>query len=180
MAGIWCLVDGKSPSDAFFVDVDASANIGPLKKLIKKENSDFKDIDAHKLILWRVKVPAEGQITLSLSNEESILSPLNLNEGQKDAIAACRLNELIPLSRLDLNEKQRATIDRCWLKEGLKGDNDPVDVMVIDSPRATILSVYPEGQGPDDYVIVQLPPSGNACSMQAFSIHLIQVPFLFP
>jgi len=166
MVKIWCLVNGMSSSEAFPVNIDASDAIGDLKEAIKAKNPNFKDIGAHELILWCVKIPAKGQITLSLPNEESILSPLNLNKGQKDAIAACRLNELIPLSRLNLNEEQRATIKRCWLNK------DKVDVMVIDSPRATILSVYPKGQGPDDYVIVQLPPSGN-CSMQAFSARLM-------
>jgi len=48
-------------------------------------------------------------------------------------------------------------------------------------PTMKISSVF-DAKLPEEtiHVFVQLPQSGNACSMQAFRIHVIQVPFLFP
>ncbi|KAF9347999.1 hypothetical protein BGX34_002758 [Mortierella sp. NVP85] len=156
MVKIWCLVNGRSSSQAFSVDADASATIIDLKNFIKAQYpDDFKGVGATSLTLWHVKVPtAQGQITLSLPNEESILNPLNLNKVQEDAIGHYRLNELIPLSRLNLSDVQMAVITRCWLKE-----DKVIDVKFLDSPRASLSSVLPSVLADDEYILIQLPQS---------------------
>jgi len=53
-------------------------------------------------------------------------------------------------------------------KKQLEATEDLSDVFEEKPPKKTI------------HIFVQLPQSGNACSMQAFRIHVIQVPFLFP
>ncbi|KAI8352188.1 hypothetical protein B0O80DRAFT_427404 [Mortierella sp. GBAus27b] len=104
-----------------------------LKKLIKaKKPHDLRDVDANKLTLWHVEIPATParQITLSLPNEESILSRLNLNEDQQATITQCRNNnEPIHLSRLDLSVDQKAVITRCQLN-----DEDVVTVKFLSDP----------------------------------------------
>jgi len=158
MVDILCLVDGESTSSAFPVNVGAlDTTIGGFKNLIKEQYPDkFKGVDTTTFTLWRVNIPVQGQITLNLPNNPSILSPMNLNEVQKSAIANCLLDELIPLSRLNLNEGQKAAITKCWLEVKVV-----VDVKLLDSPRASLSSVFPAGPTECDYVIVQ-PPSGNA------------------
>ncbi|KAF9354510.1 hypothetical protein BGX34_010970, partial [Mortierella sp. NVP85] len=51
MLEVWCLVNGKSSSEAFPVDVDASTTVGRLKDAIKKKFPECKDA-AHRLTLW--------------------------------------------------------------------------------------------------------------------------------
>jgi hypothetical protein len=55
---LFCLVHGDNPSrNAFPVEIDKSKTIGQLKEIIKtKKANDFKDVDADKLILWRVSI----------------------------------------------------------------------------------------------------------------------------
>ncbi|KAI8345803.1 hypothetical protein B0O80DRAFT_431311 [Mortierella sp. GBAus27b] len=93
---LFCVVDGEATSNTFSVKIPASDTIYDLKKLIKaKKPHDLRVVDANKLTLWHVETPATParQITLSLPNEESILSRLNLNEDQQAVITRCQLND---------------------------------------------------------------------------------------
>ncbi|KAG0211855.1 hypothetical protein BGX28_007310 [Mortierella sp. GBA30] len=54
---LFCLVDGEATSDAFSVEIDPIKTVDSLKKVIKAEKaSDFHDVDANNLILWRVSI----------------------------------------------------------------------------------------------------------------------------
>ncbi|KAG0204261.1 hypothetical protein BGX31_003187 [Mortierella sp. GBA43] len=56
---IWCLVNGTSLSNAFSVNVDASATVDDLKKAIKVDQSpDFDHINPKNLTLWKVAFTA--------------------------------------------------------------------------------------------------------------------------
>jgi hypothetical protein len=53
-----CLVHGNSSEHAFPVRIDKTLLVGDLTKEIKKEKeNDFHNIDADKLILWKVNIP---------------------------------------------------------------------------------------------------------------------------
>ncbi|KAI8356284.1 hypothetical protein B0O80DRAFT_23817 [Mortierella sp. GBAus27b] len=161
---IWCLVNGTSSGNAFSVKVPSNGTVDDLKDLIKaKQAPGFDDIAASSLTLWKVEIPTTPvrQITLSLPNEESILSCLNLNEDQQATITQCRNNnEPIHLSRLNLSLDQKAVITRCQLS-----DVDVAIVKFLGDPSVDISDDEAFGTKPlprrNIHVIVQPPPSDD-------------------
>ncbi|KAI1292366.1 hypothetical protein EDD11_008793 [Mortierella claussenii] len=58
--GLYCLVDGVAPSNAFPVDIESTKTIGNLKDLIKtKKAPRFDDVAADELNLWHVSIPVD-------------------------------------------------------------------------------------------------------------------------
>ncbi|KAF9343513.1 hypothetical protein BGX34_006667, partial [Mortierella sp. NVP85] len=144
---LWCLVDGKSSSEAFPIDIDASAAIGDLKRTIKKE-SVFKYTAASELKLWRVEIPmptkedadtdadSMREITLSLPYEQA--TRLMPNDAWKDAIPeSLRNTGLIPLRSLNLSRVQKAAITKCWLEEVKE-----VNVAYLNNPTYEISNMF--------------------------------------
>ncbi|KAG0004843.1 hypothetical protein BGZ65_012559 [Modicella reniformis] len=55
---LFCLFEGQSIWKTFSVDIDADEYVGCLKDAIKaKMTPEFDNIDANKLILWKVSIP---------------------------------------------------------------------------------------------------------------------------
>ncbi|KAF9350295.1 hypothetical protein BGX26_011494 [Mortierella sp. AD094] len=66
---LFCLADGESTSNAFSVKIPTSDTVDNLKKLIKIEKSiDFGSVDADKLTLWQVSIPAADDIEDTIVN----------------------------------------------------------------------------------------------------------------
>ncbi|KAF9993836.1 hypothetical protein BGZ79_001448, partial [Entomortierella chlamydospora] len=66
---LFCIIDGEY--SAFPVKIPCDDTVGELKKAIKDEKpNDLQDLDADKLILWRVGVPDEGN-PVNLENVET-------------------------------------------------------------------------------------------------------------
>jgi len=61
-----CLVHGENPlENAFSIDVDENTTISKLKEVIKaKKIHYFENIDANRLILWRVMISLDTLTTL--------------------------------------------------------------------------------------------------------------------
>jgi hypothetical protein len=69
---VMCLVHHDVPDHAFPVRISKMLLVGDLKKSIKAEKeNDFRYIDADKLELWQVNIPA---------NDVTILNQLDLND----------------------------------------------------------------------------------------------------
>lgn len=52
---LFCIVDGKSVSNAFEVEVESAKSVSALKDLIKtKKTNELSDVDADQLTLWSV------------------------------------------------------------------------------------------------------------------------------
>ena len=70
---LFCLVKGHTSMNAFSVKINKDEPISRLKKLIKAEKqNDFAGIDADKLKLWMVEIPADhiqGQPQLQDSDQ---------------------------------------------------------------------------------------------------------------
>ncbi|KAF9991786.1 hypothetical protein BGZ79_003981, partial [Entomortierella chlamydospora] len=78
---LFCILDGDST--AFPVKVAADETVGELKKAIKGEKpNDLQDVDADKLVLFRVSVASspKKQITLSKLIEEKECTPKELED----------------------------------------------------------------------------------------------------
>ena len=57
---LFCLVRGELAANAFSVKIPKTDTVADLKELIKeKKKNDFHDIDADKLKLWSVSIPAD-------------------------------------------------------------------------------------------------------------------------
>ena len=69
-----CLVHGETSDNAFPVDISKNATVGHLKDAIKvKKQHAFADIDADKLSLWRLSIPADDDAMLQnlvLANDQ--------------------------------------------------------------------------------------------------------------
>ncbi|KAK3821633.1 MAG: hypothetical protein J3Q66DRAFT_154461 [Benniella sp.] len=112
---VWCLVNGKSSSEAFSVDADASTTIDRLKKLIKERKPKaFENVDADELKLWCASISWDPPNTIKLA---------------------------VPPEKDTLN-----------------------------MPKAQLKTVYPQGQGYNDCIIVQPPPSVAAAGKQKLSV----------
>ena len=53
---LWCLVEGEPTSDLFRVVANVGESIYQLKKLIQGEKKDLCDMDASRLVLWKVRM----------------------------------------------------------------------------------------------------------------------------
>ncbi|KAF9323717.1 hypothetical protein BGZ91_003408 [Linnemannia elongata] len=86
---LFCLVDGEATSNAFPVSASAKTTVGELKDSIKsKKTIDFSDIDADKLILWRVSIP--------ITDEDDEV-PIILNSFDKRKLGpVTRLSKVFP------------------------------------------------------------------------------------
>jgi len=59
---IFCLVHGDSAEHAFPIRIAKTFLIGDLKDMIKeKRHNDFHNIDADKLVLWKVNIPTRNK-----------------------------------------------------------------------------------------------------------------------
>ena len=62
---LYCFIETINV-EAFPVDIDPNKTVGHLKKFIKNEKqNDLKDVDADKLMLWKVDVSEVEEIDLS-------------------------------------------------------------------------------------------------------------------
>lgn len=81
---LWCLIRGKN--SAFYVNIGSDNFIIDLKKTIKVEKqTDFFNIDADNLVLWRVKIDQDQIRAVSIDdmlNDESILEISGLTVGE--------------------------------------------------------------------------------------------------
>jgi hypothetical protein len=56
----FCVVHGESSERVFHVSIDKTLSISHLKKAIREEKpNDFADVDANKLMLWKVNISDE-------------------------------------------------------------------------------------------------------------------------
>ncbi|KAK3829154.1 MAG: hypothetical protein J3Q66DRAFT_383736 [Benniella sp.] len=85
---MWYLVDGMSSSNAFPVDVDASATIGAFKELIKAKNPEFGVFAAHKLTLWKVAIPLDN------NNDDEVAILLDSLDEKKKLGSVTRLSKV--------------------------------------------------------------------------------------
>ncbi|KAG0340630.1 hypothetical protein BG000_011524 [Podila horticola] len=89
---LFCLVDGKSTSEAFFVEIESTETISCLKDAIKaKQSPDFSDVAADKLTLWRVSVPIsedDDEIPILLDNVPT--------KNKKILVPVTRLSKVFP------------------------------------------------------------------------------------
>lgn len=85
---LFCLVDGEATSRAFSVDIDRTKSVDYLKKLVKLEKTPrFNDVAPDELILWRVSIPDDNQVSAridTLDGKEKLNNPRT------------RLSELFP------------------------------------------------------------------------------------
>jgi Crinkler effector protein N-terminal domain len=85
---LFCLVRGELVANAFSVKISPTDTIDDLKKLIKKEKeNDFKDVDADKLTLWKVSIPAD---------DANALKNLVLENNKDNGV-----QELLPVKKID-------------------------------------------------------------------------------
>jgi hypothetical protein len=55
-----CLADEDTTSQAFPVDIEPTMTVGHLKDLIKTKKTQFGNIEATMLTLWRVSIPSDN------------------------------------------------------------------------------------------------------------------------
>src|SRR5688572_2915646 len=92
MITIFCLVHGEPTTNTFSVDIDESKTISTFKKLIKKEKeNDFHDIDADKLVLWKVNIPVNDTSVL-----ENLVLKNNEEEGVQELLLVTKISKIFP------------------------------------------------------------------------------------
>jgi hypothetical protein len=166
---VYCFLEGESTSESFPVEISSDKTVGEFKDAIKlKRHNTLHAVDASKLTLWVVEISLTPTrpMTLSLPDEEVILSNLDLDVGQQETIAKCRGgNEPIHLSRLSLREDQKAAITKFCL-----GGNEVANVKYLADPSMTVSDGDAFGTGPlpkrKIHIIIQLP--ATHCLVQAF------------
>ncbi|KAF9171557.1 hypothetical protein BGX21_000974 [Mortierella sp. AD011] len=95
MLELFCLVDGKSTSNAFSVEVSAADSVDDLKKLIKLDQTPaFDDITANMLTLWGVSIPV-------IDGNEGLAIALDSLDVKKKLLPTTRLRKLFPESPED-------------------------------------------------------------------------------
>jgi Crinkler effector protein N-terminal domain len=52
---LWCLMEGET--SPFFVTAGVNWKMERLKKAIKKEKRDLRDLDTSYIVLWKVRIP---------------------------------------------------------------------------------------------------------------------------
>ncbi|KAF9537068.1 hypothetical protein EC957_008885 [Mortierella hygrophila] len=132
---IFCLVHGETTSSIFTVVASPDDVVSDLKKLIRTEKTNaFSDIDADKLILWRVSIPDDDDDD---DDERPILID-NVPE-KKKLKATTKLSKVfdadLPEDTIhiivhrppsgpddkDVQEPRLRTILKMYVQEGLKG-----------------------------------------------------------
>ncbi|KAK3846355.1 MAG: hypothetical protein J3R72DRAFT_486623 [Linnemannia gamsii] len=66
---LFCLISGEHASRAFPVEVSSSKTVGALKDaIISKKPNAFEHIDANDLVLWRVSIPDDDDLSIPLDS----------------------------------------------------------------------------------------------------------------
>ncbi|KAG0358745.1 hypothetical protein BGX24_005918, partial [Mortierella sp. AD032] len=66
---LFCLISGDSTSNAFSVKIPSSDTVDDLKDtIISKKPNAFEHIDANDLVLWRVSIPDDDDLSIPLDS----------------------------------------------------------------------------------------------------------------
>ncbi|KAG0197400.1 hypothetical protein BGX28_009108 [Mortierella sp. GBA30] len=145
---LYCVNNGKSIAEAFYIEISAEKPVHALKKLIKNEKpAEFKDVDADQLILWAVSIPIDSDKVISVDicqPKTKLLPATDLSEVFPDIVPKKTICILIQSPSLD-EEKFSAVVVAVTLRNTRKTFGWCVDLKTatLASLREHILRVHP-------------------------------------